>query len=61
MKQAIGLFLPFRVPGGFDTCKAPRDRVLGISSQMNDAIAVDGDVESAGIRAIQRTNGRKNF
>ena len=61
MEQAIGLLLPFRITGGFDTCEASRNRVLGIPRQMDDTIAVDGDMKRTGIRAIQRANGRKNF
>jgi hypothetical protein len=61
MKQAIGLFLPFRIAGGFDACEAARDRVIGIPRQMDNAIAIDGDVERTGVRAIQRAYGRKNF
>jgi hypothetical protein len=35
--------------------------VIGIPRQMDNAIAIDGDVERTGVRAIQRAYGRKNF
>jgi hypothetical protein len=55
------LLLTLGVLGGLDARKPSSDRMIRVTRQMHDAISIDGDLQRAGIRAIQSTNRRKYF